>query len=127
MATAIEKYQSLVQKLFENTNNKNLSWSHDSNNAGYIETKIANRYLAIQKSENENGDPLMVVTIYDSESNPVEKFDDEDIRGNPIEYYKGKTYYQIMVSIFDMGYRQATGADEAIDDILSELDSLIPF
>ena len=127
MPTAIEKYQSLVQKLFQNTNSKNLSWTHADDNPRYIEIRIANRYLSVAESENENGDPLIVVTIYDDDNNPVEKFDDEDIRGNPVEYYEGKTYYQLLLSIFNMGRRQSTGADEAIDDILLELDKMVPF
>lgn len=126
MSIAHQKYKRLVEGLYNKSLNKAISWSYHSVDK-YVETIIANRAIRSWVGEDEEGNPLAIIVIINEDGNLLERFNDEDIKGNPIEFYDGKTYYQLMISIIDMAKRQATGADDAIDAILEELEDTIPF
>ena len=121
MTSSTSKHQALIYKLFEKTNNKKVNWVFDQGTPS-VDTFINGALISLEKKSNLNGEPLMVLLIY-KEGSIVESFNDEEL-GKPAEITGFDSYWRYMDALYDMAYRQATGADEVIDIILSGLDEL---
>jgi len=123
MSAAIDKYKSLVEKLYERTTEKNLSWDYDADDK-WVYIGIAGRTLFVEEKKNDDLEPIIEIDIRSGsgDDSRSEIFTDETLDGKP-SIAEFSTYYELMASLYNMAKRQATGADEDVDAILSELNS----
>jgi hypothetical protein len=124
MSQPKDKRCLMVERLYKKTIARSLSWSLDSQDDS-VDVVISGKIVSLRRSNNSNGEPIEIVTIY-KDGNPIESFSDEDLGFAPDDLPL-PTYWQLMVALHDTASRQALGADDAIDEILDELDDDVPF
>lgn len=123
--SASDKYGRLVDLLYERTQNKKIDWNAEDD--GDVNTLIAGRRIRISSSRNSEGEPLEVVNILSGDWELIESFNDENLDGTPLPSSKFLTYWQLLSDLHETAHRQGLGADQAIDDIISELEDDVPF
>lgn len=123
MTATIEKYRLLVSKLYSNTMSENLKWKWDQSNYS-LSVKVSHNTIELAKATNDNFEDLYVVKIISIGGYTVDDFNDEYINGAKPLVGGFDTYFSLMSALFEVAYRQATGADKALDSILSGLDHL---
>ncbi|MFZ5705866.1 MAG: hypothetical protein ACOY5R_11445 [Pseudomonadota bacterium] len=123
--TPSEKYQTLVERLYRKTIARDIGWSFQEGIGAFA--TIAGRMIILSAHRSATGNPLEVVQIKNQEGKTIDRFDDEDIRGEPPADMLCDGYWALMKNLREIAVRQAVGADDAIDDILGELDDDVPF
>lgn len=119
--TPVEKYRRLVKLLWSRTSEKAIPWKWDSG-ARIVTCWIGKRPLTISETANNDFEELYVFTIYNEKSEPVERFNDENLTGEvPGDGFE--TYFGLSQTLFETAQKQATGADVALDEILSRLEN----
>ena len=113
------KLIKLVQRLEKQTTSGNLDWEEDPFNDGSYTVNFSDYSVAISKEIRRKGFEdsvtLYRIRLLNEKGNEVESFTDEDID----EF--GTDNFILMQSIFETARRRATGAEAAIDAVLSEL------
>ncbi len=121
MATTNDKYRSMVEKIYNRTINKKLSWVIDEID-GAVGFRLGDNLIELTK-ETIDGTPFAFIKIRSKDGALIEKFSDGNLdNGNRPSAGIFDSYYQLMVELRDIALRQARGADDALDAILSELD-----
>jgi hypothetical protein len=121
------KYQTLVDKLYQLTTTGNLVWGADLLDDNLLSTQIGTKNVEIGEGRSDSGEPLVRVTIRDETGKALDTFDDESLSGIPVTGGNFGGYWSLMTDLLAHAKRQATGAEDAIDEILSVLDEKIPF
>ena len=123
-----KKMAQLLNKLYSKTSNGELDWTVGDDGRS-VKLKIADRMISLEDAGNDNDEPLELLTIFGRNGEVVERIDDEYFSGQDLLDISGhSSYWSLMASLREMAFRYATGADEALDEILNELDKGdIPF
>ncbi|WP_068875012.1 MULTISPECIES: hypothetical protein [unclassified Phenylobacterium] len=117
------KFAKLLDKISENTDLGAIHWQLDEFGDPYFE--LNGRKVFVEESVNEEIVPVMVVRILNTAGQLVEKFTDDDLRNR--EPPAGMSFFDYMKELQQKAIRQATGADKAVDELISDLDGLVPF
>ena len=121
------KYQSLIDKLYQSTITGNLVWGADLLDDKVLTTQIGTKTVEIGEGRSDSGEPLVRVTIRDDAGKALDTFDDESLSGLPVTGGSFGGYWSLMSDLLAYAKRQATGAEDAIDEILTVLDDKLPF
>lgn len=121
MSSAVKKYRSLVEKLYEQTISKRIKWHYESGDR-LVWTRVAGQTVCIEMSSNNDFEPLCSLRIENAEGDYLEGFNDESLGPEKPRVGNFANWYLIMEATFESAKRQATGADEALDNILKELN-----
>lgn len=118
--TPKDKFKKLVVLLYQRTNDKKIEWQFNQAFGTYA--YVSGNMIALTDSRNEDEEPLEIIVIRNDSNVIVDRFNDEIFGADkpPIEGFQN--YWNLMSNTRQSAYRQAIGADLAIDDILSELD-----
>lgn len=114
------KYRQLVEKLFHATSSGKVRWEKLEGMDTYKAT-IGLRSIAIRRTENFMGEPIIEIGIWDELDTEVESFDDEDVKGTTPAIVGYDGYWSLMSELHDTARRQALGADKVLDGILGDL------
>ncbi|SRR6266404_7848748 len=113
---AYEKYQRLVQKLLERTDKNELQWKETASPETF-QVSFSNYSLTLSEQTSGSGPSDFVVTIINSAGDLVDSFSDV-----LLDEGHGATYYRSMGELHQKARRQALGVDQAIDEILDDLE-----
>lgn len=119
------KYAKLIDRLFERTNVRAQEWV--INPQGELETSSRGYQIRLKNYRDGEGEPFEAVEIYNSSDELIESFHDGTI--SKIKPTEGEfpNYYLKMEKLRQRARRSALGADDALKDILSDLDDDVPF
>ena len=122
--TPKEKFKKLVNILYSKTYKKEIEWKNDDVLGTYC--FVGSRMISLEEGHNEDMEPIETVEIRNSDGELAESFNDELFKDDtaPAGF---TSYWNLMTLIRETARRQATGADDAIDAILLELDDDPPF
>jgi hypothetical protein len=120
MSDTVKKYRSLIDVLYEKTTKKSIKWRYEASDRS-VWVKLAGQIIVLTGSSNSDFEPLCNLVITNSDGDLLEGFSDENLRGDQPKTALFSDWYSFMTALFEMAKRQATGADEALDNILKEL------
>lgn len=114
------KYAKLVNRLFDRTSTGKLDWSLVNGQPACV---LGEFTVLLSSARSAEGEPFEFVELLDAHQHSVEKFSDADVKGEHLdENDHDGSYYWKMTSLREAAYRNAVGADAAIDSVLNELD-----
>ncbi|WP_454760151.1 hypothetical protein [Caulobacter segnis] len=119
MVNPVDKYRQLSELLYEKTSAGHLKWEEDPLDNSF-NTKIGPRLLEIDSSTDEDDNPIMIVRVY-FDGKMIERFDDEKIKGTKPKTLIHNSYYVLLSDVYEIAKRNASGADEQLDDLLKDL------
>lgn len=120
MTSTTAKYRALIETLYDQTRSKKLKWKWESDDRS-VWMRLAGQTLSIEMSSNSDFEPLCALKIENSQGEYLDGFNDENLGPEKPKVGSFVNWYLIMEEIYAMAKRQATGADEALDNILREL------
>lgn len=129
MSEEKEKYAALARKLMERTSNGSLHWRIDPWTSK-LTTDLAGYSIRLEREESPEGEPLVIVSIYKgaSEDDYVDGFSDAEMGDVATGFAEYPSFWRLLDKLQKIAYRNAKGADEALDKILGELDDdAVPF
>ncbi len=126
MTTTGERYAMVIEELYELTLAKKIEWEIDSDNE--VKCALSKYFISLDQTEDAEGAPYISVKIRDGQGSIIDRFNDNDL-ANQRPNIAGKTsYWQIMLDLIHQAGRQATGADDALDQIIQDLQNRnVPF
>lgn len=128
MSDVVAKYARFVNLLLEKTRSSRIPWSY-THSKSTIFVWNDDVLLNIVKSQDENFEDTYTVQLLNKSGVHLENFDDATLT-NAVDSFSFESYYDKLRNLYDLGMRQATGADKALDAFISavEADELdIPF
>lgn len=117
----VNKYRDLVERLYEETIAKRLRWELDQWQVDPI-VQIGDRVITLSSKEADET-PFEVMTISRSDGTQIDSFDDELLKDLTPRISGGGNYFILMQNLRLTAMRSAKGVDDALDDILRQLDS----
>lgn len=120
MSNPVEKYAVLIDALLAKTKSGDVPW--DIENGRSISVESTSTTLKLSESTDENFEKLYTIEMYKHDGAFIDGFNDTVL--TELNLSSGsKSYFLRMEELYNLGRRQATGADKAIDDFLGELDA----
>lgn len=120
MANSTDQLRSLVEGLYLATVRGSMRWIAVQNSNSFL-TSLNHGRLELAEDENEKGEPLFIVNIYNSDGALVDSFNDEIMRGLRPSTLSESNYFDAMRNMFSLAKRSATGADKIIKGIIDEI------
>lgn len=120
-----QKHRIFVELLYRKMVEKKVK--REVNEQNQLYATIANRVLFITNGVNEHSEDIMVFTIFGQDGKRSDGFDDDGLSFDDQTPDGFGSWYQICNAINELGRRQASGADDALDAMIEELDDDLPF
>jgi len=121
---AAPKYERVVDRLVEKTENNEINWK-ESPITDVYQVSFLNYSVTISEVYNASQEvPDYVVSILNSEGKTVDSFSDVDLDRDR-DMGSGGKYLKILRDLYQNARRQALGVDKALDEILNELDNTV--
>lgn len=116
-----EKYAQLIERLIAKTEEKSVDWELIN---GQVSCLLGDFYIFLTDSRDAEGEPFEFLEMKDSsEFKTIEKFSDADLKAVSRKEADSSTYYyHRMRELREIAFRQAVGADAALDAVLKELE-----
>lgn len=113
-----EKEKQLVDSLAEKTASGKLKW--EEGGLGDAQATIGQYTISIEEGRSPSGSTLIYIAMYDVEAKKIDSFHDEqlDSPAGP------NIYFKVMKDLLARARKQATGADEALDSVLKNINEL---
>jgi hypothetical protein len=115
-----DRIARLVSRLHRNTKNNKISWSVTADDE-IFEAAFPRYALRIHAGEGRFSN-MYFINILNEHGVSVENFSDADLTDRFFGTAPEQGWDGLMREIYEMARRQALGADQAIDDILVELE-----
>ena len=112
-----EKFAKLIRRLSEKTQGGQLDWEATAQEDTFS-VSFANYSVHISYDEREDNQYFMI-TIVDSAGNTIDQVDDSNFSSSD---FSGENPEEFLRSIYSQARKIAMGVDEALDDILEEID-----
>jgi hypothetical protein len=126
MMMAYAKQKQLVNKLSQLTRASAIDWmesaTHDAFQVSFRDNTVK---IRIRPSSQATGSDDVEVQLINSSGELVESFTDVNLSSDS-EDPPGH-WYQLMLELHDAARRKALGVDKVIDDIMSDLNEIVPF
>lgn len=114
---------AFAEALVRKTDEGKVAWTTAAGES--FKAQIGKNVVSISVDEDEAGNTIFVLTVYDKEGEVVEIIQDDTL-----SRLSGKSWRGRLAGLFNTARRNATGADRLINEILEELtkdDDEIPF
>jgi hypothetical protein len=121
----VNKQKKFVELLYKKTLERGIKWA--LNDGKQIYATVAGRSLFVYSSLNNEGEELIHFAIFGTDSKISDSFTDETIKYGDMAPAGFDNWYLLCSALLDMGKRQASGADDALDAMIDELDDDVPF
>lgn len=121
----VNKQKKFVELLYKKTLERGIKWG--MNDAKQLYAVVAGRSLFVYSSLNAEGEEIIHFAIFGTDNKISETFTDETIKYGTLAPAGFDNWYLLCSALFDMGQRQASGADDALDAMIEELDDDVPF
>lgn len=118
---AYDKHYALANRLYEKTVSGEKTWEETAQD-DVFQLNFAKYSVRIRQKNVVNQDyPDYIIEIYDKDGAKIDSYSDQDLDNS------GNEYFNKLEEIYETARRQALGTDQAIDEIIAELDDDIPF
>jgi hypothetical protein len=104
-----------------------MQWGVDEWHDNLLTTERAGYKITVERSENADNEPIIIISIRSADGTVIDSFDDTDLNGVDPKTKGAANYWQVMDQLQRLAYRQAVGADDALDKIINDLDDDVPF
>lgn len=119
--TFVSKYRDLVERLYEETSEGRIEWKLDDWEVDPI-AKFSTYSIGLS-SKTEDDEPFEVVEIHRAGGDTaIDTFDDSVLRDFVPRVGGFQNYFMLMKNLRQTATRIASGAEEALDDILEALE-----
>ena len=119
MTNTVEgKQAALVELLYKRTTAKGVDW--ELNEARNPQAAIKGYKVALFSGKS-SGSSVEYVRLYNEFGEEIETFSDDNLADLTPPGFVHEDYYQKMQDLRKRAFRQASGADNAVDDLLSHL------
>ena len=119
--TSQQKMRVLVESLYERTIEKSVKWKPAFSDEA-VEASFGRYTIRItEEYDRDSEDFYHQVVLKDGIGNVLDTITPASIGGEAPRVGGFVHYWQLMQELYRTAHRQASGADEAIDEILSEL------
>lgn len=120
-----KKYRVMVDSLYRKTFAGSLDW--DITFLGHLEVNVGNYSIRLSEYKDEEGEPFEKIEILGSNEKLIDGFTDSFLNKETPPEADFPNYYMKMKDLHQQARRKAMGLDQAIDEILGDLDDDIPF
>ncbi len=120
MSTTSEKLRGLVEFLYLKTEESKLDWNLSFDRQS-VWSVIGDYRIEIAEDQAESFEKDIRVTVFNKDGDQVDTFTDTYFSGKMPAKAKFNTYYLLMSTNLETAKRQASGADAAIETILTSL------
>ena len=114
-----EKAKALVERVIAKTKDRALRWERTAEDAMFM-TVLGSYTLTFFKTKRA-GDDVYSLALHDGEGNIIDSFDDETFE-HPSAASKQNSMYRRLEQAYGLARRQAMGVDQALDDVLKQLE-----
>lgn len=118
------KQKSLTLKLAELTRVGEIDWQQ-AFDADAFQVSFRDNTIKIKPVRNSEGNQDIEIQLVNEGGQTVETFTDVDLTNEDV--VDSTNWFAVMSEIYEMARRTALGAEKVIDEILEDLDKLIPF
>jgi hypothetical protein len=125
------KHLQLVEKLYKLTTSEALEWTETSRDNTFA-VSFPNHTVSVAEVEpaeevHAPDEPMdYLFTIINQQGKVIESFRDTDA-GQSVPGPERQAFFDRVKVLYEMARRKALGTDQAIDDVLKELDDILPF
>lgn len=120
MSNPSDKYRTFIELLYTKTSQGSVNWEKNDSFEGTYGAKIGSKQVFIERTEDENENPLIITEIY-SVDGLIDSFNDEAFRGLVPAVGGFQNYFKMMKEIHELARRKATGVDAALDELIENL------
>lgn len=124
---AYKKQMDLVIKLVNLTNSGEIDWK-PSVNKNMFQVSFRDNTLRIAlKASRTSADSDIEIQLLNGSGELVESFTDVDLGSDAESQLSALAWFQIMSELYKAAQRTALGAEKVLDEIIADLDAIIPF
>lgn len=120
-----DKQRRFVELLYKKTLERGIKWGINNDRQAYA--TIAGRSLFVYYGLNEEGEDLVIFSLFGENEQMSDNFTDETIKGSDAVPAGFGNWYLLCSALLEMAKRQGSGADDALDAMIDELDDDVPF
>lgn len=121
MSNPLPKYAAFVDLLLKKTSEGKIPWEFDSKSS-MLSLWNVDTLLTLRKSQDENFEDSYDISLFNKAGDFLEGFSDTTLLTLNVPDNE-ENYYIRMRELYNLGMRQATGADKALDDFISAVQS----
>lgn len=121
MTDTTQRQAKLAQRLYDMTKTKKINWKYDVFDDSVV-AEFSKYKVSMEDGRDSEGSPFITITIFSLSDDEIDKFNDEDLKNISTSDPEYPSFWKLMSQTLNLAKRQARGADDAIDDILDELD-----
>jgi len=118
--SSLQKLAEMTTVLLKKTKSREIIWETTSIEDTYA-TSLGNYTIHIYEHPGSAGQTDIYIQIYNNSGHPIDQFSDVTLSGLGIDTPGYDGFFSIMSELFLLAARQASGADEAVDEILKLL------
>lgn len=120
--TVPEKLWQLAERLLKKTRDGSVKWETTADK-GVFQTSFPKFSVAVREIWVYGQDePDYTITVYGEDGDPIESATDAELRNSVAELENSRMAFHTMRELFNSARRSATGVNEALDELLAELD-----
>jgi hypothetical protein len=118
--TTIERQFQLVVQLSNRTRERKLKWTMNEDSSVWCDVGQYRLSLdSVARFDHDIDEEVMDISVtIRKNGTPIEKFDDNEIASAATE---GLNAYKLLIDTLQMARRQASGADDALDEVIGIL------
>lgn len=114
---AYAKYKELVDALDQKTRDGKVDWKQ-SPTEGVFHAAFPGYSIKISRHETDFGAYDIKIAIFDESGQVIEEFFDGEVSEFDTD---NRSYYKVMLALYDIARRVALGSDKALDTIINSL------
>ena len=118
------KQMRLVRKLSELTDQDAIDWKQ-AVPEGLFQVSFRDNSVRIML-QSANAAPDIIIQLVNGDGEVVESFSDVNLQEASDDAQPGE-WYNFLMSLYNAARRKALGADRVLNEIINDLDEIIPF
>lgn len=122
MDSVVDKHKMLIETLYDKTLVGRVPWRYEQT-IDYLAALVGGHHIELEEIKNQNQEPVYKVNLR-TNGEVVDWFTDEIFAGLTPITSPHMNYFDLMKELREVAFRQATGADKVIDEILTGLDGI---
>ncbi|MCW2380983.1 MULTISPECIES: hypothetical protein [unclassified Sphingobium] len=122
MSDEVDRYRNLVNLLYNKSISKSLDWKN-SPWTNRLSVNIGNYRVEIDTGEESDGTPVEIIYILNASNQIVDSFNDNELSGEETGVDGYDNYWLLMKRIHHLAHRKSKKSDEAIENILRNLNN----
>jgi hypothetical protein len=115
------KYLQLLDRLIKKTEAGELKWEEAAASNAF-QVSFPNYAVILSEAEGESDTVDYIVELVNSDGRVIDRFSDVTLEGTDPSARNAPGHFNRMKSLFEVARRQALGVEQALDEILRQLE-----